>query len=142
MRTRFRMIALLAGMISVPAFAASVYKWVDARGEIHYSDTPQPGWRRVDVSPTVVDGGAPSKSANADAAGKSAEECKQKRDALFGYKNSARIVERNSLGVEHEYTPEEKQKLIMMTEQQLVGCPPADDEPADAAAGDGADPAQ
>lgn len=135
------MAALLAGLISVPAFAAGVYKWVDTQGGIHYSDTAQPGWRRVDVSPTVVDAGTLPPSADASASGKRAAECKQKRDALVGYKTSARIVERNSLGVEHEYTPEEKQKLIAMTEQQLAGCPPADEESADSD-GSATDPAQ
>src|SRR3546814_15283983 len=123
MRTKVSVVALLAGLISVPAFAAGVYKWVDTQGGIHYSDTAQPGWRRVDISPTVVDAGALQPSADASTSGKRAAECKQKRDALVGYKTSARIVERNGLGVEHEYTPEEKQKLIAMTEQQLATCP-------------------
>lgn len=131
MRTKFRMVILLAGLISVPALAAGVYKWVDTQGGIHYGDTAQPGWRRVDVSPTVVEAGALPKSADSGTAGKSAADCKQKRDTLAGYKASSRIVERNSLGVEHEYTAEEKQKLIAMTEQQLAACPPADDEPTD-----------
>lgn len=141
MRMRFGMAALLAGLISVPALAAGVYKWVDVQGGIHYSDTAQPGWRRVDVNPTIVDADAPPKSADAGGAGKSAAECQQKRATLAGYKASSRIVERNSLGVEHEYTPEEKQKLIAMAEQQLAGCPPADDEPAESDDSDDA-PAQ
>ncbi|NGY04922.1 DUF4124 domain-containing protein [Solimonas terrae] len=120
---KWRIAAVLAGLISVPALAGGVYKWVDAQGHFHFSDTAQPGWRRVDVNPTVVDAG-PIPTTDTAAAGKRAAECQQKRDALVGYKASARIVERNSLGVEHEYTPEEKQKLIALTEQQLAGCPP------------------
>src|SRR3546814_3215536 len=112
LRTKVSVVALLAGRISVPAFAACVYKWVDTQGGIHYSDTAQPGWRRVDISPTVVDAGALQPSADASTSGKRAAECMQKRDALVGYKTSARIVERNGLGVEHEYTHEEKQKQI------------------------------
>src|SRR3546814_2614663 len=88
MRTKVSVVALLAGLISVPAFAAGVYKWVDTQGGIHYSDTAQPGWRRVDISPTVVDAGALQPSADASTSGKRAAECKQKRDALVDYKRS------------------------------------------------------
>ncbi len=33
------------------AFAAKTYRWVDAQGVIHYSDTPQPGAQQVDLPP-------------------------------------------------------------------------------------------
>ncbi|HET8882630.1 MAG TPA: DUF4124 domain-containing protein [Solimonas sp.] len=138
MGMKWQMAAVLAGLVSVPVLAANVYKWVDAQGHFHFSDTAEPGWRRVDVSPTVVDGGPLPQTAAATASDKRAAECRQKRDALVGYKTAARIVERNGLGVEHEYTAEEKQKLIAMTEQQLASCPPAD-APASDDAGDNAD---
>jgi hypothetical protein len=125
MGMKWQMAAMLAALVSAPVLAGNVYKWVDAQGRFHFSDTAEPGWRRVDVSPTVVDGGPSPQTAVAD--DKRATECRQKRDALTGYKTASRIVERNSLGVEHEYTPEERQKLIAMTEQQLAGCPPAEE---------------
>lgn len=46
MRILLLSLALLAG----PAFAATVWKWVDADGVTHYSDTPVPGATRMELS--------------------------------------------------------------------------------------------
>jgi glutaredoxin len=45
MPARFRLSALVAAALLLPALAAaqaSVYRWVDKNGKVHYSDTPPP----------------------------------------------------------------------------------------------------
>ena len=44
-----RLIACIALLLTVPALAATVWKWRDADGVIHYSDQPVPGAEQVNV---------------------------------------------------------------------------------------------
>jgi hypothetical protein len=41
--------ALAFALGAVSASAATLYRWVDAQGVVHYSDTPQPGAEKVQV---------------------------------------------------------------------------------------------
>jgi hypothetical protein len=49
------------------AFAATVYKWVDEKGVVHYSDQPHPNAQKVDVksAQTYESGGSRSTSSSA-----------------------------------------------------------------------------
>ena len=39
-----------------PLFAvADIYRWTDAHGKVHFSETPPPGAQRVEVKPQVVE---------------------------------------------------------------------------------------
>ncbi|KWR83043.1 MULTISPECIES: DUF4124 domain-containing protein [Pseudomonas] len=35
--------------------AADIYRWTDAQGKVHFSETPPPGAQRVEVRPQVVE---------------------------------------------------------------------------------------
>jgi hypothetical protein len=132
-----------AVLLCVCAFAASagqVYKWIDANGRVHYSDTPRPGWTRVDVR---TGGGlqsvtaAPEAAAETDVAGSDAEEsperarlraeeCQKRRDQLETYRTSTQIIERDNLGNERTYTEEQRLQLIEQTQRQVNElCAPA-----------------
>jgi hypothetical protein len=41
--------ALLLLFAAGSAFATKMYKWVDAQGVVHYSDTPQPGATEIEI---------------------------------------------------------------------------------------------
>ncbi|MGH8447451.1 MAG: DUF4124 domain-containing protein [Solimonas sp.] len=111
---------LLAGLVlGASAFAGQVYKWVDAQGHFHFGDTPQPGWTRVDAGRTNSMTADVPQVAGEDEE-KRAVHCKQKRDELAGYKSASRIVERDALGGEREFSDEQKQKLISQTAGQAT----------------------
>jgi hypothetical protein len=46
-----RLTALLLAFLLIPSLgtADSLYKWVDAQGNVHYSDKPAPGATKIDV---------------------------------------------------------------------------------------------
>ncbi len=120
----------LAVLLCACAFVASagqVYQWIDASGRIHFSDTPRPGWKRLDVK------GAPGVQPSSDASVRPdaaaddsvervqlrAEECQRRREQLATYRNSAQIVERDGLGNERTYTEEERLQLLELTLRQV-----------------------
>jgi len=45
------LLALLSLVLATPAYANQVYKWVDAQGNVHYSDKPHPGAKEVKIAP-------------------------------------------------------------------------------------------
>lgn len=110
--------AVVGLLFSVSALAGPVYKWVDAAGRFHFSDTPQPGWTRVDAGRVnTVTAEVPADDGQGEA--ERAAQCKQKQDTLASFRNSSKVIERDALGVEREYTPEQRQKLIDLTERQV-----------------------
>jgi hypothetical protein len=45
-----RILLVLLALLATPTLAATVWKWVDANGVTHYSDTPVPGATRMELS--------------------------------------------------------------------------------------------
>jgi hypothetical protein len=45
------LLPLTLSLVSGVAMAATVYKWVDAQGVVHYSDQPHPEAQQIDVQP-------------------------------------------------------------------------------------------
>jgi hypothetical protein len=68
-----RHIAAIALIMSLPftAAIADVYRYVDAQGQVHYSDTPTPGAELVHVQKLGIQNSAPSPSSDAKALAKS-----------------------------------------------------------------------
>ncbi|WP_428310867.1 DUF4124 domain-containing protein [Hydrocarboniphaga sp.] len=96
------------------AQAATVYRWVDERGRVHYGDTRGKGASSIEVTP----GSGAAKPA--DEAGQlRSEECERRREQLETYKRATSVVETDALGRRHEYDPEQKAKLLQIGEQQV-----------------------
>lgn len=111
---------LLLALVAGGADAGKVYRWVDAQGKVHYGDRPDGAKAAVEVRPgvtTTVPDATPGSDAGAEA--KRAALCTQKREQLGTYKNASRIVEKDSLGNEKEFTAEEQLKLIEKTERDI-----------------------
>lgn len=119
-----RVSGLLLLILGVTAQAAQVYTWTDEKGRVHYSDKAVPSAKKIEVSP-------PGAAQAADAAGteadKRAQACQSKRDLLDNYQKASRVIERDSLGKEKEFTEEERQQLIARVQQQVneACAPPA-----------------
>jgi len=100
--------------VSVPAAAGQIYRWVDAAGRVHFGDNPQPGAQPVDVR---VPGAA---IATTPTVRFDPVICESKRKELGSYKTAQRLVERDALGREKEYTGEDRVRLIAKTEQDVA----------------------
>jgi hypothetical protein len=119
-------------LLALPAMAGPIYKWVDRAGQVHYSDTPQPGWEAVDLrgaaavstitttpgeNGTGANGEAPAPAAEVAAA--SPERCAQKKRELASYQSATSVVERDIFGKERTFSGEERSKLIELTQREI-----------------------
>jgi hypothetical protein len=117
--------------LALPAMAADVYKWTDAQGHVHYGDQPTATAQKV-ITDTNTDAG-PKEDPAVHA--HRVEECGRKRDQLGTYQGAARIVEKDALGNEKEYSDVDRKKLIEITQKQIDdGCQDIPAEPAKAPA--------
>jgi hypothetical protein len=114
MRRSVAVTVLLCSLAAASVQAAEVYKYTDKSGKSHFSDTPQPGWNKVNVTPVPPTG----TEMNPEQAQRAAE-CAKRSEELAGYKSAAAITEKNGLGVVHEYTEDEKRQLIEATEKDV-----------------------
>lgn len=48
------LLCLCAGLMPLLA-SADIYRWTDAQGKVHFSETPPPGAQRVEVKPQVME---------------------------------------------------------------------------------------
>lgn len=129
MRRTFVVLALCAVVSS--ADARYVYRWSE-NGVDHYSDVERAGAERIWVSDDGKGGRGPAKAAPEAAAPdpaaalkdpKSPEfkkmRCDQRSAQLKQFEGAGKLVERNAAGEEHEYTPEEREKLIAQTKADV-----------------------
>lgn len=116
--------ALLCGVAAYAAQAGQVYKWVDPSGRVHFSDTPQQGWTPVDLSgaQAAADEATAENAGAADDGSRAklrAEECKRAKEQLESYQKAPKILERNALGKEKEYSSEERLQLIEQQQKRV-----------------------
>ncbi len=123
-KTRILM-ALLLASTTLTAYAGQIFKYVDPQGRVHYADRPQAGWKLVDVRPPTNSQAGEGTNTGDDGAAKPgqdvarATECARKQEQIKTYRNASRIVERDNLGRDKEYTAEEREQLIAKTEAQV-----------------------
>lgn len=136
MALKSKLVAVLMCAATFAVSAGQVYKWVDPNGRVHFSDTPRPGWTAVDLksAPSLSADTAGAESSEEGAAGEStaarerlrADECKRRKEQLDSYLTANRIVERDALGKEKEFSQEERLQLIEQTQKQVAElCGPA-----------------
>lgn len=111
---------LLLSAAGAAADAGKVYRWVDSGGRVHYSDQPAPSANEVKLptsaaAPRPVAAVDPGRGTD-DARSK---ECQTRKDQLVAYRAASKISETDSLGKVHEYSPEEKQKLLEATAKSV-----------------------
>lgn len=113
-----------------PIAAGAIYKYVDPQGRQHFADQPKQGWTRVDVRTSVVETttGTDAPTESREQAVSRAADCARLQEQLRTYRNASRVVERDALGREKEYSAEERTRLIEKYEQDVQACsqpPPA-----------------
>lgn len=126
MRTRLRILLIAVGVVMATGVSASgkLYRWVDANGKVHFSDRPVAQAEELKLR---VPGVSTPPEERADAEGENqarAAECQRKREQLNTYTSASRIIEKDNLGREKEYTADEKQQLVEKTREAITQlCP-------------------
>jgi len=105
-------------LLSAPAYSGQVYKWVDAAGHVHYSDQPHPGAKPIGPQTVVVPAAKETVVAGEKLAPNLAD-CEKKKKDLDHYRTAAKIVERDALNREREFTQDERQQLVELTQRQV-----------------------
>lgn len=150
--SKVTIIAIGAGLLLVSAAAAAeMYRWVDAEGEVHYSDRPARGAEEVQIkTPDVGEPGvAPNPEAEAANAVR-AEHCARARQRVIEYEQADGLIEEDEFGRRREIKGEERVQTIARAradvksfcsgQPEVAAAPPAaeteaeEDEPATAGA--------
>ncbi len=121
---RAAILALCLLTICGTSNAEKIFRWNNADGKVVYGDLPPSGARNVVQIDrrTARDNKTQAPDTNEIAASQidaRSAECDQKRSQLETYRNASRLVEKDSLGNEREYTAEEKALLIGRTEVEI-----------------------
>ena len=120
-----RLCVLFLLLCSAPVLASGVYKWTDKHGRVHYGDKPVLNAEKIKDKPGTAAAAVPL---DEEARRKREADCKQQRDQLEVYQSAARLVEKDNLGNEREYTADDKKRLIDLTQakiRSLCGALPA-----------------
>lgn len=59
---------ILMALLFTPPVYADVYRWTDANGVMHFSDKPEPGAQKIEISPPQTVSNLPEQSPSADPA--------------------------------------------------------------------------
>ena len=112
-------------VVGVAAAGDRVYRWKGPDGKIYFGDTPPAGAQDVSSVDMRVPGRAgpstppaPPPMSEEQLAARDAD-CANKRTQLKSYRSATRLIERDALGREREYTPEERQRLVAKVEAEL-----------------------
>ena len=114
---RLALAVLLALACTAPS-AREVYKWVDRDGNVHYGDKPKHDAEPVDATPPGGDTPVLTPEQQQAAAARAAE-CEVKKKQLDTYRKASAIKETDALGREREYTKEEREQLVALTEKRM-----------------------
>ncbi len=124
-RTRIGLIGLavtaLLWACSAAAADATLYRWVDKDGHVHYGDQAAPNAKQVNpkrLGNEDADASA-GDAAAAAASAKQAAECQSKNDQLGRYKSATSITETDALGNTRDYSAEQKDQLVAKTQQYI-----------------------
>jgi hypothetical protein len=104
---------------SAAAADATLYRWVDKDGHVHYGDQAAPNAKQINPKRLGDEDADASDAAAAAASAKQAAECKSKSDQLGRYQSATSITETDALGNTHDYTAEQKDQLVAKTQQYL-----------------------
>ncbi|MDB5987662.1 MAG: hypothetical protein JWR16_2715 [Nevskia sp.] len=115
-RTLF-LLVLLTG--AVHADTGKVYRWVDSVGHVHFSDQADLSAHEVKKNAPAASKAPVSDSSEVSDGGVRAQECQRKKEQLITYRHAAKVTETDGLGNTREYSPDEKQKLIELTEKSI-----------------------
>lgn len=111
-------------MGSASAAGDPIYRWKGTDGKTHYGDAPPLGAQDVRNFEQRI--GKPAAAASSQSESLTDEEvaardaaCATKRSQLKTYQNATQLIERDALGRDREYTPEERKQLVAKLEAEV-----------------------
>ncbi|TDU28147.1 uncharacterized protein DUF4124 [Panacagrimonas perspica] len=117
------LLTLCSLLIADGASAAGerIYRWTTPDGKVQFGDQPPSGAQDIRNFDRRVGTTAAAEPAQDRPPQKTVSEtdCINKRAQLNTYKNASRLVERDSLGREREYTVAEREQLVAKVQADL-----------------------
>lgn len=121
---RAALFALCLLLLAGPSQADKIYRWIGADGKVKYGDMPpsgaknlQPFDSRVGTITAAPKDAAPAPTDEQEAARR--EACTTKAAQLSTFRKATKLVEKDALGREREYTAEERKLLVERTQAEL-----------------------
>ncbi len=118
---RAALVALCLLLAAGPCQAQKIYRWVGADGKVKYGDMPpstakdvQPFDKRI--GPTAA---TPAAAPTDEQEIARQQTCTTKAAQLKTFQNASKLIEKDSLGREREYTAEERKLLVERTQAEL-----------------------
>lgn len=114
-------LALGAALLLVSAAAAAeIYRWVDAKGKVHYSDRPVADAQSVEVRvPESAESGGSTEPVDDEAAAVRAKHCALAQQRLKDYESSDGLVQEDEFGRRREIKGEERVQLIVRAQSDV-----------------------
>lgn len=116
------LMALSLMLIAGVAHADKIYRWTGSDGKVYYGDLPPSGARDIrgfDRRAGTSASATPAETETPDQQAAREVECASKRSQLNTYKNATRLVEKDSLGREREFTAAEREQIVARTQADL-----------------------
>lgn len=111
---------LAAALVLAPTPGyATLYRWVDANGLVHFSDREHLGAQAFNPGAGIA-AAAPSahKQAAPPTTGSNAQQCKALHQQLRRYENATSITETDALGHSRVYTAAQTKQLVAKTRER------------------------
>lgn len=112
--------AALVGVALSGAASAEIYRWKDAKGQVHYGDQPPAGAERVSPHGTSIRGAdkpevppLPDTKLSDDTV---VPDCDSARDQLAEFQTAGDIIETDSLGDQRTLDADQRARLIQRQE--------------------------
>ena len=121
---------LIFCMHATLASADGVYRWVDEKGVVHYSDrASSSGAKSVEVKPAPTSGTSAPSAASSDTKTKDAatndrstavraDQCEKAKSRLENYRAADQLLITDSEGAQREMSADEKIEAILRAEKQ------------------------
>ena len=126
MSRKLCVLSMLAAMVVANVSAAGdakTYRWVDAKGRVHYSDVPAPDAERVQIRPGNGVVGVPKEEASTASRAQSQQNCDRQKEQLATYQAATTITETDGLGNQKTYSAAEREQLLArLRDQTALAC--------------------
>jgi hypothetical protein len=105
--------------LTTTAGAGALYRWVEKDGKVHYGDQAPLGSQAQLVKPDLSIPSSTQSDEEIAAAKARVENCQKLQSQLDTYTKSGKITSTDALGNIHEYSDDEKKKLLEQTKSKV-----------------------
>lgn len=118
-------VCLLAICLLQAGYGATLYRWVDGSGQVHFSDQQRAGASAYDTrhgneADSMNAASAPASAASTPPAAHATADCNALRSQLASYEKASSVTEVDALGQSRVYTADQRKQLISLTRDKLT----------------------